>query len=151
MPLSSTNAVFDVVHDTIAFQTTPKGIRMITREVVDWVASTGAVSGTVTVFCLHTSASLSIQENADPTVREDVVRYFDDIAPADRYYEHSFEGPDDMPAHLKSMLTSTSLTIPVQNGRLVLGQWQGIYLMEHRAHAYRRRFHLTFTGLRSTS
>nr|WP_096176141.1 secondary thiamine-phosphate synthase enzyme YjbQ [Cohaesibacter sp. ES.047] len=136
------------MHETISFQTAPKSIRMITQEVAQWVNSVGAISGTVTVFCQHTSASLSIQENADPTVREDVVRYFDDIAPEDRYYEHSYEGPDDMPAHLKTILTSVSLTIPVQNGRMALGTWQGIYFMEHRAHPHRRQCHLTFTGLR---
>ncbi|WP_316861202.1 secondary thiamine-phosphate synthase enzyme YjbQ [uncultured Cohaesibacter sp.] len=137
---------FEVLHGTLEFRSAPKSSRPISSEISNWLRSSGAMSGTLTVFCQHTSASLTIQENYDPTVQEDLLRYLDDIAPENRYYEHSLEGPDDMPAHLKTLLTSVSLTIPVQSGAMALGQWQGVYLLEHRAHSHSRRLHLTFTG-----
>ncbi len=119
----------------------------ITRDIARCLDEINAVSGVVTLFCKHTSASLTIQENFDPTVQEDLLRYLDDIAPEDRYYEHSLEGRDDMPAHIKTMLTSLSLSIPVQDGVMTLGQWQGIYLFEHRARGHHRQVHFCFTGL----
>lgn len=139
--------MFDVLHDTLSLRTSGKRMHTITREVTHWLANSGAQSGTLTLFCKHTSASLTIQENFDPTVQEDLLAFLEDIAPEDRYYEHSLEGPDDMPAHIKTMVTSVSLTIPVQNASLQLGQWQGLYLLEHRAHAHNRQLHLCFTGL----
>lgn len=138
---------FTVLHERLSFETASKNTRMITSEIAKWLRMSGALSGTVTLLCMHTSASLMLMENADPTVQDDILAYLDDLAPEGRYYEHSYEGPDDMPAHLKTMLTSASLTIPVQDGTMVLGTWQGIFLMEHRAHRHRRQVHLTFTGL----
>ena len=144
---SDNNCVFDVFHETIAFRTAPKNTRMITNELSDWIENIGAVSGSLTVLCMHTSASITIQENADPTVQDDILDYLNDIAPENRRYAHSLEGPDDMPAHLKTMLTSASIPIPVKDGYLVLGQWQGVFLMEHRAQCHHRQLHLCFTGL----
>lgn len=145
-----THSQFDVVHDSLIFDTGGKNVQIITRPVAQWLASIGAISGTVTLFIQHTSASLTIQENADPTVQDDLLSYLEDIAPQDRTYVHSYEGPDDMPAHLKTALTSVSETIPVDRGQMLLGQWQGIYLIEHRAHRHRRTIRLCFTGLRQT-
>ncbi|WP_245418355.1 secondary thiamine-phosphate synthase enzyme YjbQ [Cohaesibacter intestini] len=142
------NTHFDVIHDSLSFQTGAKSIQIITRPVADWLQSIGAISGTVTLFIQHTSASLTIQENADPTVQDDLLSYLEDLAPQGRHYVHSYEGPDDMPAHLKTALTSVSETIPVDHGQMLLGQWQGIYLIEHRAHRHQRQIRLCFTGLR---
>ena len=114
--------------------------------IVGWVKRQGMQTGLLTVFCRHTSASLLIQENADPTVRVDLKAFFDRIAPEDGPYEHDSEGPDDMPAHLKTALTQVQLSIPLMNGGLVLGTWQGIYLFEHRAHAHRREIVLHLLG-----
>src|SRR4051794_12778642 len=108
------------------------GLHEFTQSVGDWVASTGIRDGLLTIFCRHTSASLVIQENAAPAARSDLEAYFARIAPEDGPYEHDEEGPDDMPAHLRSALTQTQLTIPVQDGRPMLGTWQGIFLFEHR-------------------
>ena len=146
-PASPNEQTFRVLHETLSFSTAPKSTQMITRALADWLGEIGARSGTITAMCLHTSASLTIQENADPTVQDDILDYLDDIAPEHRNYVHSLEGPDDMPAHLKTMLTSASLTIPVDGARMVLGTWQGIFLMEHRAHRHHRRVHLCFMGL----
>ena len=104
-----------------------------------WVAATGIEDGLLTLFCRHTSASLTIQENAAPEVRADIVDWLDRIAPEDGGWRHDCEGPDDMPAHLKAMLTGVSLSIPVAGGAPALGTWQGIYLVEHRARAHARR------------
>lgn len=124
-----------------------KGLYEITRPIVGWVAEQGIATGLLTLFCRHTSASLLIQENADPTVRGDLARYFETIAPESATrYEHADEGPDDMPAHLRTALTQTQLSIPAQRGRLVLGTWQGIYLFEHRARPHRREIVLHLLG-----
>ncbi|WP_319412547.1 secondary thiamine-phosphate synthase enzyme YjbQ [uncultured Cohaesibacter sp.] len=139
--------IFNVMHETLMLRTSGKGMQLITANIAHWLKETGALSGTLTLFCQHTSASLTIQENFDPTVQQDLLAFLEDVAPENRYYEHSLEGPDDMPAHIKTMLTSVNLTIPVQNGAMTLGQWQGIYLLEHRAHAHHRQLHLCFTGL----
>ncbi len=97
------------------------------------------VTGLLTVFCRHTSASLVIQENADPDVVEDLKDYFEELVPEDTSrYRHTLEGPDDMTSHIRSALTNTQLSIPVHQGRLALGAWQGVYLFEHRAHPHRR-------------
>jgi secondary thiamine-phosphate synthase enzyme len=122
------------------------GLHQITREVNDWVASSGISDGLLTLFCRHTSASLLIQENAAPAARRDLERYFERIAPEGGGYEHDDEGPDDMPAHLRSALTQTSLSIPVVGRRLVLGTWQGIYLFEHRQNAPDRQIALHLIG-----
>lgn len=118
----------------------------VTREIGRWVAGTGIANGLLTVFCRHTSASLTIQENAAPDVRDDIVDWLNRIAPENAGWRHDDEGPDDMPAHLKSVLTGVSLTIPVAEGRPLLGTWQGIYLVEHRARPHRRQLVLHLIG-----
>ena len=118
----------------------------ITSPISHWVETQGISTGLLTVFCRHTSASLLIQENADPTVRTDVAAFFERIAPESGGYEHDLEGPDDMPAHLRTALTQTSLSVPVDEGRLLLGTWQGIYLFEHRAQPHDRQVVLHLLG-----
>ena len=108
------------------------GLTEFTEKVRDFVAESDISEGILTLFCRHTSASLVIQENAAPAARRDLEAYFERIAPEGGPYEHDDEGPDDMPAHLRTALTATQLSIPIQGGRLVLGTWQGIYLFEHR-------------------
>lgn len=116
-----------------------RGLVEITDRVRDWVSRQSIETGLLTLFCRHTSASLLIQENADPSVRRDLERYFATIAPEDaQRYEHDTEGPDDMPAHLRTALTQVQLSIPVEDGALVLGTWQGIYLFAHRHQPHRR-------------
>src|SRR3954453_17986747 len=104
------------------------GLLDITDEIADWAAGTGISEGLLTLFCRHTSASLIIQENAAPAARRDLEAYFAQIAPEDGPYEHDDEGPDDMPAHLRTALTQTQLSIPVEDGKTMLGTWQGIFL-----------------------
>ena len=116
-----------------------RGLVDFTRSVNAWVAQSGFDTGLLTLFVRHTSASLLIQENADPDVRADLDRFFARLVPdGDALFRHQDEGPDDMPAHIRTALTAVSLTIPVDDGRLVLGTWQGIYLWEHRLRAHRR-------------
>jgi len=110
----------------------------ITREIVRWVDQQDMDEGLLTLFCRHTSASLLIQENAAPAVKCDLIDWLDRVAPEDADYAHDDEGPDDMPAHLKTMLTGVQLSIPLIGGRLALGTWQGIYLAEHRRAPHRR-------------
>jgi secondary thiamine-phosphate synthase enzyme len=121
-----------------------QGFTEITDAVARWVAGTGIRHGLLTVFCRHTSASLLIQENADPDVRRDLLTALDRLAPRNAGYVHSTEGPDDMPAHIRTVLSGVSLSIPVAEGRMSLGTWQGIYLAEHRDRPHRRDliFHL---------
>ena len=128
-------------------QTSGQRLYEITRDVTRWVSDQGMDNGLLTLFCRHTSASLLIQENAAPEVKDDLVAFFGRIVPEDpERYEHDDEGPDDMPAHLKTALTQVSLTIPLVNGRLVLGTWQGIYLFEHRHRPHRRSIVLHLIG-----
>lgn len=116
------------------------GAHEITAEVCDWVARSGIGEGLLSLHVQHTSASLVVMENADPVVMEDLQRFFDRLVPhGDPLYEHTAEGPDDMPAHVRTALTMTSLSIPVRRGRPVLGTWQGIWLLEHRSRPHRRR------------
>ncbi len=120
----------------------------ITADVRQWVAQQAISSGMLTLFCRHTSASLLIQENAAPAVRSDLEKFFDKIAPEGAgLYEHDDEGRDDMPAHLKTALTQVQLSVPVMDGRLMLGTWQGIYLFEHRDHPSQREIVLHLSGL----
>ncbi len=126
--------------------TSRKGLYDVTREAQRWVDGQGIGIGLLTVFCRHTSASLLIGENADPTMRADMERFFDRIAPEDAVYEHDLEGPDDMPAHLRAALTQTSLAVPVEGRRMLLGTWQGIYLFEHRSRPHRREIVLHLAG-----
>jgi secondary thiamine-phosphate synthase enzyme len=126
------------VHHTLEVRTRGKGLYPCTREVSQWVASTKAEGGLLTLFIQHTSASLVIQENADPDVVLDLADFFERLAPEKYGYRHDTEGPDDMPAHIRSALTQTSLSIPVIGGRMALGTWQGIYVFEHRSEPQRR-------------
>ena len=130
------------------FEISTRGQRLyeVTSAVSEWVRQQRMQTGLLTVFCRHTSASLLIQENADPTVRSDIETYFDRLAPENGPYRHNSEGPDDMPAHLKTALTQVQLSIPVVDGSLVLGTWQGIYLFEHRVRPHRREIVLHLIG-----
>ena len=123
-----------------------RGLIEFTEQVRGWVGQQGMASGLLTLFCRHTSASLLIQENAAPAVRNDLEKFFDDLAPESGEYEHDDEGPDDMPAHLKTALTQVQLNIPVMDGKLMLGTWQGVYLFEHRARPSRREIVLHLVG-----
>jgi len=123
---------------TLTIQTPGPGLIEITGEIAQWIASTGIASGLLTAHCMHTSASLLINENAAPAVGRDLLAWLDRIAPESDAYEHDSEGPDDMPAHLKAALTGVGLSIPVAQGRMLLGTWQGIFLAEHRARPHRR-------------
>ena len=125
---------------------TRRGLTEITDTVRGWVGQQGMASGLLTLFCRHTSASLLIQENAAPAVRNDLEKFFDDLAPESGEYEHDDEGPDDMPAHLKTALTQVQLNIPVMDGKLMLGTWQGVYLFEHRARPSTREIVLHLVG-----
>ncbi len=124
---------------TVTVATEGRGLHEITCEIASVLAETGIESGLLTLFCRHTSASLLIQENADPDVRADLEAWFARAAPeGDPRYTHTTEGPDDMPSHIRAALTQSSLSIPVAGGRLALGTWQGIYLFEHRTAPHRR-------------
>jgi len=134
-------------HTTVAVDTRGRGLTEITRRIADWVGASGMTDGLLTVFVRHTSASLLIQENADPGVQRDLERFFSRLAPdGDRLFEHDAEGPDDMPAHVRSALTATQLSVPLLDGRLALGTWQGIYLYEHRLRGHRRQVVLHLIG-----
>jgi secondary thiamine-phosphate synthase enzyme len=122
------------------------GLSEITNSVRDFVTGSGIQEGLLTLFCRHTSASLMIQENAAPAARRDLEAYFARIAPENGPYEHDDEGSDDMPAHLRSALTATQLSVPVQGGRLLLGTWQGIFLFEHRGNPPEREIALHLVG-----
>jgi secondary thiamine-phosphate synthase enzyme len=136
-----------ILSHRLTVSTRGKGLYEITREIAQWLAALGAAAGLVTVFVQHTSASLLIQENADPDVKADLNAFFSRLAPEDnRLYEHTIEGPDDMPAHIRAALTATQLSIPVENGRMSLGTWQGVYLFEHRTSPHRRTVLLQFLG-----
>jgi secondary thiamine-phosphate synthase enzyme len=117
---------------TIHVPTTGQGLYDITGPIQTWVAQQGIGTGLLTVWCRHTSASLIVQENADPDVRTDLLAFFRRVVPEGDHYRHDAEGPDDMPAHIKAALTQTSLSIPVQHSTPTLGTWQAIYLFEHR-------------------
>ena len=127
--------------------TKERGIYAISKEVESWIQSQNISSGLLTLFIPHTSASLIIQENADPDVLKDLDQFFSRLVPdGDPLYEHQAEGPDDMPAHIRSALTQTHLSIPVRNNRLALGVWQGIYLFEHRVYPHTRNILLHLLG-----
>jgi secondary thiamine-phosphate synthase enzyme len=131
----------------LSIDTAPREIKEITAEVARWAELQRISAGLLTVYIPHTSASLLIQENASPDVRHDLDAFLRRIAPEDvALYRHNDEGPDDMPAHIKSALTQTQLTIPLSDGRLQLGTWQGLFLFEHRASPHRRSLILTLIG-----
>lgn len=131
---------------TLIVETRGVGFIDITRDIGAFLHECKAADGALTLFLRHTSASLTIQENADPDVQTDLLAALDRLAPQNAGYVHDTEGPDDMPAHIKAMLTGVSLNIPVQQGAVVLGTWQGIYLIEHRRAPHRREIVLQFLG-----
>ena len=134
-------------HHTLQVPTAGAGLYEITTQVASWQRGQAIGEGLLTVFCRHTSASLLIQENADPDVQADLKAFFERIAPeAAGLYRHDAEGPDDMPSHIRSALTQTQLSIPVADGRLALGTWQGLYLFEHRRAPHRRELALHLIG-----
>jgi secondary thiamine-phosphate synthase enzyme len=131
---------------TLVLDTTGQGLFEFTRDAARFLSDAGAKDGTLLVFVRHTSASLVIQENADPSVQTDLLSALERLAPADAPWVHDVEGPDDMPAHVKAMVTGVSLHVPVSGGVLALGTWQGLYLVEHRARPHRREVVLQFIG-----
>ena len=136
-----------IAQDRLTIETAPREIREITREIAGWVARQKIARGLLTVYIPHTSASLLIQENYSPDVRRDLAAFLSRLAPEDPdRYRHNDEGPDDMPAHLKSAVTQVQLTIPVNDGEIQLGTWQGIFLLEHRATPHCRELVLTLLG-----
>ena len=143
---SSTVSANAIVSSLLTIQTSGHGFVDLTAEVVKFVKEAHAREGAVALFIRHTSASLTIQENADPSVLNDLITALDRLAPENGGWTHDAEGPDDMPAHIKAMLTASSLQIPVLNGELALGTWQAIYLIEHRSRSHRREIVLQFSG-----
>ena len=136
-----------IISHRLQVSTQGKGLYEITDQIAAWLSSSQAGAGLLTVFVPHTSASLLIQENADPDVVHDLNTFFSRLVPEDnRLYRHTMEGPDDMPAHIRAALTLTQLSIPVDHGRLALGTWQGVYLFEHRAMPHRRGVLLHLIG-----
>ena len=132
---------------TLTIRTSDRGLTEMTTAIAEWLERLNVTTGLLTVFCRHTSASLVIQENADPDVLRDLGTFFERIAPEEPgRYIHDAEGPDDMPSHIRAALTQTSLSIPVTQGKMVLGTWQGIYLFEHRRAPHRREIVLHFLG-----
>ncbi len=128
-------------------ETKGKGLTEITAEVNRWLTAQKIETGLLTLYCRHTSASLIVQENADPDVRKDLLTFFENIAPeAEGLYVHATEGPDDMPAHIRAALTQVQLSIPVEAHKMALGTWQGIYVFEHRAASHRRDIVLHLIG-----
>jgi secondary thiamine-phosphate synthase enzyme len=136
-----------MANTSLTVRTRGPGMTDITGEIRSWLRGIHAYEGLLTVFIAHTSASLTIQENADPDVQRDLVDALNRLAPEHQGYRHSSEGPDDMPAHIKALLTSVSLSIPVIEGRSALGTWQGVYVIEHRARQHDRRVELHFIGV----
>jgi secondary thiamine-phosphate synthase enzyme len=136
-----------VHHDQFEIRTNGKGLYEITGEVQSKIDGFGVQNGTATVFVQHTSCSVIIMENADPTARRDLEEFFDRLVPEDAdYFTHSSEGSDDMPSHIRMVLTRTTETVPIVNGKMRLGTWQGIFLFEHRRAPHRRRVFVTVIG-----
>jgi secondary thiamine-phosphate synthase enzyme len=144
-PLSTVSAG-TIVTSQLAVQTRGRGFVDLSAEVAKFARDAGAWEGVVMLFIRHTSASLTIQENADPSVLDDLLTALARLAPENAGWTHDTEGPDDMPAHVKTMLTMTSLHVPVLHGELALGTWQAIYLVEHRSRPHRREIVLQFAG-----
>ena len=144
-----TGATVEIVTTaTLVVKTSGQGFTEITDDAGRFIAAAGAKDGALLLFVRHTSASLVIQENADPDVRADLATTLNRLAPTDQHWLHDTEGPDDMPSHVKTMLTGVSLHVPVADGALLLGHWQGIYLAEHRTPRRRREVVLQFIGTR---
>ena len=135
------------LHHTLEVHTRGRGLYLVTHEVERWLAQQGCSEGLLTLFLQHTSASLLVQENADPDVLGDLERFFSRLVKdGDSLFEHTTEGPDDMPSHVRAALTQTHLSIPVVAGEMVLGTWQGIFVYEHRRRAHIRRLVLHYLG-----
>lgn len=135
-----------VNQDQLVVETRGRGTYEITDKITAKIAKSGVRNGTVTVFVQHTSCSLTTMENAAPAARRDVERFFDKLVPENAGYEHDDEGPDDMPSHIRMVLTQTNETIPIVDGEMQLGTWQGVFLFEHRRDPHRRRVHVTIIG-----
>jgi len=135
-----------VEHEKFEVRTNGKGTYEITNEVQEKIDKSGVRNGVVTIFVLHTSCSLTMMENAAPAARRDVERFFDQLVPEDADYEHDDEGPDDMPSHIRTVLTRTSETVPIIDGKMQLGTWQGIFLFEHRRESHQRKVSVTIIG-----
>ncbi|HEV8417318.1 MAG TPA: secondary thiamine-phosphate synthase enzyme YjbQ [Candidatus Udaeobacter sp.] len=134
-------------HDQLELRTRGKGLSEITDDVQSKIEKSGVQNGTVTVFIQHTSCSIVIMENADPTARRDLEQFFDRLVPEDAdYFTHDSEGSDDMPSHIRMVLTHTSETMPIVDGKMQLGTWQGIFLFEHRRAPHRRKIFITIIG-----
>jgi secondary thiamine-phosphate synthase enzyme len=142
------NLSMEQAQHTLVIETRGPGFTDLTQQVGAWLDSIASKDGLLTLFVRHTSASLTIQENADPDVLRDLAEALERLAPRAARYHHSLEGPDDMPAHIKSMLTATSLAVPVAAGKALLGTWQAIYLVEHRDRPRSREVVLHFIGTR---
>jgi secondary thiamine-phosphate synthase enzyme len=136
----------DVEHDQLEVRTDGKGTYEITDQIQKKIDNAKIDSGTVTVFAQHTSCSLTLMENAAPSARRDLQNFFERLVPEDADYEHDDEGPDDSTSHIRMVLTRSSETIPIVDGKMQLGTWQGIFLFEHRRNSHRRRVHLTIIG-----
>jgi secondary thiamine-phosphate synthase enzyme len=147
----STANIANVVSSILTVQTSGRGFVDLTSEIAGFARDAGAIEGLVTLFIRHTSASLTIQENADPSVLADLTTALDRLAPENAGWSHDTEGPDDMPAHVKTMLTTTSLQVPVMESELMLGTWQAIYLIEHRRRPHRREIVVQFAGASASS
>jgi secondary thiamine-phosphate synthase enzyme len=149
-PLSAITEVIPqlIATATLRVDTTGAGFTEITGNAAGFIAQAGAGEGALLVYLRHTSASLTIQENADPDVQADLISALDRLAPEDAPWIHDVEGPDDMPAHVKAMLNGVSLHVPVTQGKLALGSWQGLYLVERRRKAHRREVIFQFVGSR---
>jgi len=135
-----------VQHEKFEVRTNGKGTYEITDEVEEKIGKSGVRNGVATIFIQHTSCSLTMMENAAPAARRDVERFFEQLVPEDADYEHDDEGPDDMPSHIRMVLTRTTETVPNVDGKMQLGTWQGIFLFEHRRDAHRRKVSVTIIG-----
>jgi len=135
-----------VQHEEFEVRTNGKGTYEITDEVQEKIGKSGVRNGVATIFVQHTSCSLTMMENAAPAARRDVERFFEKLVPEDADYEHDDEGPDDMPSHIRMVLTQTSETVPIADGKMQLGTWQGIFLFEHRRESHRRKVSMTIIG-----
>jgi secondary thiamine-phosphate synthase enzyme len=144
--MSTSRTIIEHASATVTVATKGQGFYRLGTAISRRLKEMGARDGVATVFCTHTSASLCIQENADPTVLEDLSDALARLAPEDVDYRHDTEGPDDMPAHIKTLVTATSLSLPVRGGRLALGIWQEVYLIEHREGGHERRIEVDFIG-----
>ena len=131
---------------SLTVETPGRGLIEITDRIDRWLGESGIETGVLQIFCRHTSASLLINENAAPAVQRDLLAWLDRVAPEDGDYEHDSEGPDDMPAHIKTLLTGSGLSVPIGEGRMLLGTWQGVFLAEHRRRPHSRTIVLTVIG-----